>query len=354
MKHFILWAGLWLVFLLPTQAQSWQQLNTETYPGKQDDIFFVNEQTGWYVNGYGKIFKTQDAGKTWQLQWSQKGSFFRCIAFLDSLHGYAGTVGTDYFPNVQDTIPLYRTRDGGKTWSPVAYKGAYVKGLCAIDIVKEQYIQHGKTAYRHHIYAVGRVGSPAMMMVSHDDGESFVSSSLNEQAQMLFDIKMFNKNEGIACAASDADLTQSNALILATKDGGKTWQKVYQSNRPFETTWKASFPSRKVGYVTLQVYNPDAANAKQQRVVKTTDGGATWQELPLCEDAQARPFGVGFLDELHGFVGTVNSGYETKDGGLTWQKTFMGRACNKVRIHHEGKKVWGYAVGVEVLKLALQ
>jgi photosystem II stability/assembly factor-like uncharacterized protein len=351
MKYLILLAGLWLA-LLPAGAQSWQQLATEAYPGKQDDIFFINEQTGWYVNGYGKIFKTQDAGQTWQLQWSQKGSFFRCIAFLDSLHGYVGTVGTDYFPNVQDTIPLYRTRDGGKTWTPVAYKGSYVKGLCAIDIVKEQYIQHGKTAYRHHIYAVGRVGSPAMMMVSHDDGESFVSSSLHEQAQMLFDIKMFNKNEGIACAASHADITQSNALILTTKDGGISWQKVYQSNRPFETTWKASFPSRKVGYVTLQVYNPDT-NAKQQRVVKTTDGGATWQELPLCEDAQARPFGVGFIDELHGFVGTMNSGYETKDGGLTWQKTFMGRACNKVRIHREGKKVWGYAVGVEVLKLTL-
>jgi hypothetical protein len=92
---------------------SWEKLNTEPYPGKQDDICFVNEQLGWYVNGYGKIYHTADGGVTWNKQLEQKGTFFRCIAFLDSLTGFAGTVGTDYFPNITDTIPLYKTRGRG-------------------------------------------------------------------------------------------------------------------------------------------------------------------------------------------------------------------------------------------------
>ncbi len=162
---------------------------------------------------------------------------------MDSLRGFAGTVGTDYFPNVTDTIPLYRTLDGGKTWS-----------------------------------------------------------------------------------------------------------KVFQSSRPFETTWKVSFPSRKVGYVTIQSYNPDP-NVKQQRVAKTTDGGLSWQELNLVEDAQAREFGIGFLDELHGYVGTMSTGYETKDGGQTWSKVDLGRACNKIRIYQEKDQTYGYAIGVNVFKL---
>lgn len=174
---------------LPAQQLQWQKLNTEPYPGKQDDICFVSPQLGWYVNGYGRIYRTRDGGQSWEKQWEQKGTFFRCVAFLDSLRGFAGTVGTDYFPNVTDTIPLYRTLDGGKTWSPVPYKGPYVKGLCAFDIVKEQFINHGKIDYKYHIYAVGRVGSPAMMMVSHDDGKTFTSSDLNAAASMLFDIE---------------------------------------------------------------------------------------------------------------------------------------------------------------------
>ena len=330
--------------------KGWKKLNTERYPGKQDDITFINEKEGWYVNGYGSIYNTKNGGETWEKQLEKKGTFFRSIAFVDNLVGFAGTVGTDYFPNVTDSIPLYGTRDGGKTWKPVDYKGPYVKGLCAIDIVKEQYINHGKIDYKIHIYAVGRVGSPANMMVSHDGGETWTSNSMNNDCKMLFDIKMFDKNNGFVCAASDEDMEKSNALILKTSDGGKTWKKVYQSNRPFEGTWKASFPTKEVGYVTIQSYNPDP-NVKQQRIAKTTDGGETWNEINLVEDAGAREFGIGFIDENHGFVGTMNTGYETKDGGKTWTKVNLGMACNKIRIYKDANgKTYGYAIGVDVLK----
>ncbi len=331
-------------------VKGWKKLKTERYPGKQDDITFINENEGWYVNGYGSIYHTKNGGETWEKQLDKKGTFFRCIAFVDSLVGFAGTVGTDYFPDVADTIPLYGTKDGGKTWRSVSYTGAYVKGLCAIDIVREQYINHGKIDYKIHIYAVGRVGSPANMMVSHDGGATWTSNSMNNDCKMLFDIKMFDKNNGIVCAASDEDMEKSNALILKTSDGGKSWKKVYQSNRPFEGTWKASFPTKQVGYVTIQSYNPDP-NVKQQRIVKTTDGGETWNEINLVEDAGAREFGIGFIDENHGFVGTMNSGYETKDGGKTWAKVNLGMACNKIRIYKNANgKTYGYAIGVDVLK----
>lgn len=330
--------------------KGWKKLNTERYPGKQDDITFINEKEGWYVNGYGSIYNTKNGGETWEKQLEKKGTFFRTIAFVDNLVGFAGTVGTDYFPNVTDSIPLYGTRDGGKTWKPVDYKGPYVKGLCAIDIVKEQYINHGKIDYKIHIYAVGRVGSPANMMVSHDGGATWTSNSMNNDCKMLFDIKMFDKKNGIVCAASDEDMEKSNALILKTSDGGKSWKKVYQSNRPFEGTWKASFPTKEVGYVTIQSYNPDP-NVKQQRIAKTTDGGETWNEINLVEDAGAREFGIGFIDENHGFVGTMNTGYETKDGGKTWTKVNLGMACNKIRIYKDANgKTYGYAIGVDVLK----
>jgi photosystem II stability/assembly factor-like uncharacterized protein/pimeloyl-ACP methyl ester carboxylesterase len=330
--------------------KGWKKMKTERYPGKQDDITFINETEGWYVNGYGNIYHTQNGGGTWEKQLEKKGTFFRSIAFVDSLVGFAGTVGTDYFPNVTDTIPLYGTNDGGKTWKPVDYEGTYVKGLCAIDIVKEQYINHGIIDYKVHIYAVGRVGSPANMMVSHDGGVTWTSNSMNNDCKMLFDIKMFDKKNGIVCAASDEDMEKSNALILKTSDGGRTWKKVYQSNRPFEGTWKVSFPTKKVGYVTIQSYNPDT-NVKQQRIAKTTNGGETWNEINLVEDAGAREFGIGFIDENHGFVGTMNTGYETKDGGKTWTKVNLGMACNKIRIYKDANgKVYGYAIGVDVLK----
>ena len=103
-----------------------------------------------------------------------------------------------------------------------------------------------------------------------------------------------------------------------------------------------------VGYATIQSYDP--ANV-QQRIAKTVDGGMTWTEINLCQDAVAREFGIGFIDADHGFVGTMNSGYETRDGGSTWIKVDLGRACNKIRFYRDkSDKVYGYAIGVDVMK----
>lgn len=331
-------------------APYWQQLKTEEYKGKQDDIYFIDAQKGWYCNGSGKIFKTSNGGTDWKLCFEKKGTFFRCIAFIDSLVGFAGNIGTDYFPNVSDTVPLYKTTDGGNSWIPVLYSGPVVKGLCAIDIYKEPVVNSGKLDYKTHIYCGGRVGSPAFLMISHDNGNSFVSQDMNKYCKYILDIKFFNLKEGIICAASGEELDKSHALIIATKDGGKTWEKRYESKRQYELTWKGYFPSPKIGYVTIQNY--DTSKAMSQRyVAKTTDGGKTWKEIPLVKDINVREFGVAFTDDLHGWVGAVPYGFETFDGGKTWKPSYMGAATNKIRVITDvnGNKT-ALAIGVNVSK----
>ncbi|HSH65153.1 MAG TPA: hypothetical protein VLB84_05000 [Bacteroidia bacterium] len=332
-------------------SYTWEKLPTEPYKGKQDDIYFINEQVGWYINGYGKIYHTTDAGNHWTLQLEKKRTFFRCIAFIDSLHGFAGTVGTDYFPNVTDSIPLYKTIDGGLNWEPVNYSGKYVKGLCALDIVKEQFINHGEIDYKYHIYGVGRVGSPANFMVSHDNGQTFKSMDMSSYCNGLYDIKMFNTQEGFACASTTVDIETSHACILHTTNGGQTWEKVAETKRPYEISWKLFFPSKKVGYATVQSYNPDTL-VVTQHFLKTRNGGKKWKEYELCKEYKARSFGVGFINENTGFIGTRTGGYQTKNGGKSWEKTEIGMACNKIRIvKSPDGHVYGYAIGVNVFRL---
>jgi photosystem II stability/assembly factor-like uncharacterized protein len=72
----------------------------------------------------------------------------------------------------------------------------------------------------------------------------------------------------------------------------------------------------------------------------------------LVEDSKAREFGIGFIDEEHGFVGKMNSGFETTDGGKTWTPIDLGIACNKIRIYRDSKnRVYGYAIGKDVFRL---
>jgi photosystem II stability/assembly factor-like uncharacterized protein len=79
------------------------------------------------------------------------------------------------------------------------------------------------------------------------------------------------------------------------------------------------FLTDQVGFVALENFCSGA-------ILKTTNGGQTWQRLPI-NDAQnnANLEGIGFTDQDHGWVGgwgsadfLKGSSSETADGGQTW------------------------------------
>ena len=334
-------------------AGGWVKLPTEPYRGKQDDISFVDAMTGWYGNGAGKLFRTTDGGQTWVKQLDRPGTFVRALGFIDEKRGFLGNIGPDYFPNVSDTTPLYRTRDGGESWEPVVIDGPPVKGICAIDILKTPFINAGELDHRVTVRAGGRVGTPAALATSRDGGETWTSEDMTAHTAMILDIHFVSERVGFIAGASDGDVQVSKAVILRTDDGGRSWTRVYEGSRPWELTWKMAWPSANVGYVTVQSYNPDPT-ASQRFVARTTDGGLTWTELPFVDNAAVREFGIGFVSETRGWVGAVPGGYETTDGGASWAPVQMGNAVNKVRIvplPGGGHAV--FAIGVELHRLDL-
>ena len=328
----------------------WFKLPSEAYKGKQDDIYFTDARTGFYGNGAGKIFKTTDGGQSWKQVMNKPGTYIRALGFVDERLGFAGNIGTEYFPGVTDTTPLYRTTDGGATWSPVTgMSGPQVKGLCAIDILKVGFVNAGTLEYRTMIHAGGRVGGPAHLMRSLDAGGTWKNIDMTPHLAAITDVKFFDEMNGMVIGSDDASIERAHAVVVTTRDGGQTWQRAYTSARPFEMAWKVSFPSRSVGYVTIQNYNPDKT-VTQRVVAKSLDGGKSWSELPLVNDFAVRQFGVAFADDLTGWVGATTSGFETRDGGKSWKRVEMGRGVNKIRIVPDGDQYVGYAIGVDVYK----
>jgi len=333
----------------PPQIGLWAKTSAPTFKGKQDDLHFVDADHGVYVNGKGQVFRTSNGGTDWEFVLEKPGTFWRTTGFLDEQTGFLGNLGTDYFPNVTDPVPLYRTDDGGRTVTAVDTGGPAVKGLCAIDVTRLKVVNSGVLEERVMVHAAGRVGGPSWLLRSLDAGRTWQTIDLNSQLAMITDVKYFSESIGFVVGASNADVEQSHAVILRTDDGGKNWRRVYESPRTFEMVWKVSFPTPEVGFATVMHYDPKRS---EQVVAKTTDGGQTWVELPMVTNAEAREFGVGFITPQMGWVGTAVGGFQTLDGGQTWSPVSFGTHVNKIRLVPTGSGGFvGYAIGKEVYTL---
>jgi photosystem II stability/assembly factor-like uncharacterized protein len=307
-------------------GETWQKLDTVPYTLniKQDAISFVDAANGWYGNGTGRVYRTHDAGDHWEQIWSQSGTYVRTLEFIDADTGFLGNVGPGYFPDVTDPQPLYVTHDAGRTWLPAALiSGPDIKGICALDVLRIG----GKVAA---IRAGGRVGGPAGMMESFDEGQTWTSRDMSGVTGMILDIHFIDENTGFIAGSTDPEEPKAHARILKTSDGGKTWRAVFESPRAVDNNWKLAFPSATVGYATIMSYDAPEKDARGY-VVKTEDGGETWHKQIVTTDNGWIPYGINFLSETHGWVGGSTGGYETVDGGKTWHKANIGLYVNKIR-----------------------
>ncbi len=332
---------------------AWSKVPGTEFRGKQDDVVVLPSGAGWYGNGSGKLYRTTDGGATWTEAWSRPGTYIRALGFVDDNTGFLGNIAPDYFPNVTDPVSLYLTSDGGKTWTPAsAPEGPAPKGVCAIDVLRAEFINAGVLDRRVTVRAGGRVGGPAVLMTSRELGKSWRSQDLSALTGMVLDVKFVNERTGFICGASSTSSKESNAVILKTSDGGETWRRVYVGTRPWEITWKTAWPTSRIGYVTIQNYNPEKT-VSQRYVAKTTDGGETWTELPVIDSHPWRAFGIAFMDERTGWIGGTTTGVQTRDGGLTWTPVEMGKAVNKIRVVPKPTGTDVYAIGTELNRLQI-
>jgi photosystem II stability/assembly factor-like uncharacterized protein len=322
----------------PPVFAAWQKLdNAPTTMGKQDDVYFVDENVGYSVNGLGRIYKTSDSGGTWNKILDQPGTYFRAVVFFDAMRGFASNIGTGYYPGVTDTVPLYLTTNGGTSWSPVTtFNGPTPNGICNFSRVDEQ-----------HVFATGRVGGPTFFLSSADQGATWTSTDMSSKIAMLVDSHFSSPMEGVITGGSSTG-NDSQCLILRTEDGGQTWTEAFRSPSKGRMCWKLSFPSHDIGYAAVLTFSGAAST-----FLKTSDGGKTWAELLFVPGSYAA-LGVGFITEQTGWIGGEAVGkpaYRTDDGGDTWTAdTSLGPYINRFRFI--GTKA-GYAIGSSIYKLEI-
>ncbi len=167
------------------------------------------------------------------------------------------------------------------------------------------------------------VGERGKVFRSLNGGASFECCA-SPTVQNLDAVSAIDSLTAIVGEGESASSGRIAARLFKTVDGGRSWSMVYQGG--LGAWWNGiAMTSRHTGYAISDA----PQNQMRFLVVKTTDGGDTWNELPNAPISNG-DFGwtrsVYFVNTLVGFFGGASNGnlYKTTDGGATWELESTG------------------------------
>lgn len=193
---------------------------------RPQDIFFVNERTGWIVGGNGLILRSDDGGHGWGRQGSSVSATLTGIHAVDTQRAWISTRGGD----------ILRTTDGGAFWDREG-TGA-TSGLFDIHFFD-----------RDHGWAVG---SDGRIIRTQNGGRDWYRQNSGSD-KTLTAVAFLDINIGWVVGHH----------IRFTTDGGGRWRRQIEVDKSLEG---------------VDLVDRDFAWAvgDEGTIVLTRDGGATW------------------------------------------------------------------------------
>lgn len=226
-----------------------------------------------------RLYRTEDGGRSWTLVFTNREprAFYDCIDF-------AGSFGVAVSDAVEGRFPLLRTRNGGRTWEPfeppgyeraraLDGEGAFAASGTCLVVSEDGGFWLGTALGGRVLRATPRGVEVAETPVVHGPTAGIASLAF--------------RSERIGAAAG-GDLGKPDDYldnVAITRDGGRTWTR---GGRP-------SFP----GPVYGLAYGPGPVLVAvgPRGAAWSRDDGATWQPLDGAEywAAAFSPRGVGWL-----------------------------------------------------------
>jgi photosystem II stability/assembly factor-like uncharacterized protein len=291
------------------------QPTAENVPLLFDGFKMVDGQSGWAWKGISQLYRTDDGGTTW-MEIHLFGKLLVAGGFyLDANQAWLPAV-----PSADITQGIFHTADGGKTWAELSRLHGPNLSLYFHDL-NVGWATNGIGAAGNVYYEVyqttdgGVTWNQLQATGPFSPGQGPAPGALHTETG---DTISFQPPETI-WITSGIGATMAYAGLIASRDGGKTWDKPnlplppeYIQDHPPVIVAAPQFTSQQDAYLPVTVGG---------RLVFffSRDGGQSWKLLPPVMPAADVPPRVQFVNMEDGFAVCVTNLCVTKDGGATWQ-----------------------------------
>lgn len=302
-------------------------------------LHMSTEEVGWRGTS-----RTTDGGATWRdvspsalPNWA-KGGGATCV--LDAYHAWTTqNIGTSL--GLPDHVVVFATSDGGQTWhqgTPVAIAGAvpapgeplvYVTDALEFINDRDGWLLtdtglHSSTPYVRTLYSTTDGGLHWSLVASESPSQG---SALGQAALGCFvnGMSFASLEDGWItwdCTQTHEPGPTAGPVVIATHDGGSTWQPARLPSFPTGQICNASPPlfSGNVGLL------PVWCAADGTAIFTTADAGKTWSGTKAPFSAPVSQ--LDFLDVSTGFAFSNrcngNDLYRSTDGGRSWTAVKRG------------------------------
>ncbi len=328
------------VYRSTTFGKSWETLSLASPSTRFTALQFLDNQVGFLVGSNGTILKTTDGGTTWDSKTPASPEHFNALSFRNGQVGFV----------VGKNGKVQRTTDGGETWTAihnriwenkdifsVSAKGNLVY-LTGEDGLAAKSTDGGNTWTELNFKTDSRSDVTGVFVQSSDTvffigGGGFIRRTTNRDTSYIWGLHelyaplshIFIYNHQKGWAVSD-----KNNAVLRTTDGGLTWQ--LPTNTTINMTWVQTRGGSYIG--STLVHSPFNKRvvyaAGGGTVIRSNDLGETWTQIATIPNATSvHSFYVSHSDS-NTWIAAVsrNRVVKTTNAGQTWTTTITATYTN--------------------------
>lgn len=303
-KIFPLFLLISFIWKMPVANAQWQHISSLNINDSTTAFssYYLNTNIG-FLYAKGKIFRTSNASLNHDLVYDNDSVNIFTVTFKSPLVGFAGG-RLRLNPTTTNAIML-KTVDGGLTWQKNNF-GYAQKVVNAMDFYDEN---------------LGMAVCDNGYVLVTNNGGIFWTRTLIAVVNPSFSALQVNVSP--MGSTITAKLWSFDSRVYHSANSGLTWQEVQPvlviPGMLYASRMSMSFNSN-VGYISAQHY-----------ILKTTNYGASWQQLPHIEGVVSDEAGydaIAFYSDSAGYMSAgyidannnnVSGLYKTTNGGLTWE-----------------------------------